>query len=99
MNQFSYIHSGKTHTNVSREYMNNIGMTTEAIDSTLQQKEYEEGQNIKYRAEAYKKESDPLYIEWQFELESANPEQATYKQRWLDKVTEIKSRYPIPANH
>lgn len=39
------------------------------------------------RQEAYTKESDPLYFKWQ-------RGEAT-QQQWLDKVAEIKARYPI----
>lgn len=41
------------------------------------------------RAEAYKLESDPLFFKWQ-------RGEAT-QQQWLDKVTEIKARYPDPV--
>lgn len=94
---FEYIYDGKVHANTDREYMNSLGMTTEAIDSVLTQKTFEEKQGVKLRAEAYKRESDPLYIEWQFELEGGNASSDTYKQAWLDKVTEIKLRHPLPA--
>ncbi|QTH70958.1 hypothetical protein [Pseudoalteromonas xiamenensis] len=42
------------------------------------------------RKRAYLKESDPLYMEWQFD----QTDEA--KQRWLAKVAEIKTRYPFP---
>lgn len=41
------------------------------------------------RANAYRSESDPLYFGWQ---RNENTEQA-----WLDKVAEIRTRYPYPA--
>lgn len=43
--------------------------------------------NRKY---AYVLESDPLYMEWQYD-KTAEKEQA-----WRDKVAEIKTRYPLP---
>jgi len=39
------------------------------------------------RQAAYQKESDPLYFKWQ-------RGEAT-QQQWLDKIAEIKSRYPV----
>lgn len=93
---FEYIHAGKTHTDTSREYMLNIGMTTEAIESVLTQKKYEESRNTELRKEAYKRESDPLHIEWQYELAQGNANADTFKQKWMDKVAEIKARYPLP---
>ena len=41
------------------------------------------------RKAIYKAESDPLYMEWQFD-QSPESEQA-----WRDKVEEIKLRYPL----
>jgi len=38
---FQYIFKGQAHTNTDREYMLNIGMDTEQIESVLQQQEYE----------------------------------------------------------
>jgi len=43
------------------------------------------------RKAAYALESDPLYMEWQYD-QTAEAEQA-----WRDKVAEIKARYPLPA--
>ncbi len=41
------------------------------------------------RKAAYQAEADPLYFGWQ---RGENTEQA-----WLDKVAEIRARYPYPA--
>jgi len=92
---FSYIFKGKTYTDTNREFMLNIGMNTEQIESVLSQQEYESRQSVELRQQAYKRESDPLYIEWQFELESENPESDSYKEVWMSKVIEIKSRHPL----
>lgn len=48
--------------------------------------------SVTARKSAYKAESDPLYMEWQFDqtLESENA--------WRDKVAEIKLRYPLITN-
>jgi hypothetical protein len=43
------------------------------------------------RAAAYKSESDPLYMEWQYD------DTAEAKQKWRDKVAEIKKRLPLPT--
>ncbi|ELA7323099.1 hypothetical protein Q9X98_004743 [Vibrio parahaemolyticus] len=47
-------------------------------------------QAIASRQASYKTESDPLYMEWQYDQ---TPESET---AWRDKVAEIKSRYPLP---
>lgn len=46
---------------------------------------------VALRQAAYKKESDPLYMEWQYD-QTAESEKA-----WRDKVAEIKARYPLPS--
>lgn len=40
------------------------------------------------RRQAYQNESDPIYFMW-------SRDEAT-KQDWLDKIQEIKTRYPNP---
>lgn len=94
---FNYIFKGKAYSDTSREFMLNLGMDTDAIESVLQQKEFEEGQRAGLRAQAYVRESDPLHIEWQYELETGNPKADEFKKKWLDKVAEIKRRYPLPT--
>lgn len=42
------------------------------------------------RQKAYQEESDPLYLEWQYDQTAAK------EQAWRDKVAEIKARYPLP---
>ncbi|PSW14789.1 hypothetical protein C9I98_21630 [Photobacterium sanctipauli] len=46
---------------------------------------------LQARKVAYQKESDPLYLEWQYDQ---SPESET---AWRDKVAEIKARYPLPT--
>jgi len=41
------------------------------------------------RAEAYRTESDPIFFKWQ--------RGGATEQEWLDKVAEIKARYPDPV--
>lgn len=60
----------------------------DAIIPTIQA---EESLNAAKRARqgAYQAEADPLYFGWQ---RGENTE-----QQWLDKVAEIRARYPYPA--
>lgn len=46
------------------------------------------GQQQSARAKAYAKEADPIFFKWQ-------RDEAT-EQEWLDKVEEIKLRFPYP---
>lgn len=43
------------------------------------------------RRRAYAAESDPLYMEWQYDQTSES------EQAWRQKVEEIKDRFPLPA--
>lgn len=89
---FTYIYKGASHSNTSAEYMQNLGMDQEQIDSVLNQQQFELSQNVVRREAAYAKESDPLYMVAQFD---GTPESL---QKWRDKVAEIKARYPLPAS-
>lgn len=91
-NTFAYLFSGVLHSDVSREYMNNLGMSTEQVNSVLAQRDFELSQNIEKRKAAYRAESDPLYMEWQYDQ---TPES---EQHWRDKVVEIKLRYPVATD-
>ncbi|MDK1287369.1 hypothetical protein QNM16_09125 [Pseudoalteromonas sp. B95] len=53
--------------------------------------EYSQGEALEARRTAYLVESDPLFMEWQYDQTDAS------KQAWQDKVAEIKARYPFPA--
>lgn len=85
---FCYIYNNKTHTDITPEYMVALGMDEDAISSVLAQKLFESNQTLERRRDVYRAESDPLFIEWQYDL-SVDKEMT-----WRKKVEEIKSRYP-----
>ncbi|PKH91381.1 hypothetical protein CXF76_11455 [Pseudoalteromonas sp. 78C3] len=89
---FKYTYKGVSHSNINAEYMKNLGMDQEQIDSVLNLQQFELSQNVVKRQAAYKAESDPLYMEAQFD---GTPESLKV---WQDKVAEIKARYPLPEN-
>ena len=86
----SYLYDGETHDNYDPAFMAELGMSEEAMTSVLAQHNYErtEGQ-LARRQRAYEAESDPLFLEWQYDK---TPEA---EQAWRDKVAEIKLRYPV----
>lgn len=86
---FTYIYNGVTHSNTTTSYMTLLGMTDEQILSVSQQLAFEQQQNVERRKSAYAAESDPLYMEWQFDG-TAETEMA-----WRNKVREIKARFPL----
>ncbi|MEL4399026.1 hypothetical protein AAEJ42_01940 [Shewanella algae] len=86
---FSYIFNGKTCTDFSEEHMKSIGMGSEQIESVIRQRDFEISQNHEKRKKAYREESDPLFLEWQYD---GTPEA---EKIWRDKVAEIKDRYPL----
>ena len=85
---FSY--NNVLYTNMSRDSALELGVPSGVIDAAEQKATSE--QMLLSRQIAYKTESDPLYMEWQFDqtLES--------EQAWRDKVAEIKTRYPLTTN-
>lgn len=86
----SYLYDGETHDNYDPAFMAELGMSEEVIASVLAQHNYEltEGQ-LARRQRAYEAESDPLFLEWQYD------KTAVAEQTWRDKVAEIKLRYPV----
>ncbi|GAB1102163.1 MAG: hypothetical protein WManBPW_07820 [Shewanella algae] len=86
---FSYIFEGKTYTDFSEEHMKSLGMDYEQIESVIRQRDFELSQNHEKRQDAYREESDHLFLEWQYD---GTPKA---EKIWRDKVAEIKSRYPL----
>lgn len=93
-NQFSYIFNGVRHTDASEGYMESLGMNEEQMNSVINQREFEGAQVTNVRQKLYTEKSDPLYIEWQYELVRGNPNADEYKQRWMDAVAEVKASVP-----
>lgn len=87
--QSTYIFESEVHSDFTLAYMQNLGMDAEQIESVINQQQFELTQNIEKRKAAYREESDPLYMEWQYDQ---TPES---EQHWRDKMLEIKARYPI----
>ena len=85
---FKYLHDGKYHTDISVPYMVKLGVNEDTQQAIINQRAYEESQYTAKREEAYKKESDHLYMEAQFD---GTPESL---QLWRDKVSGIKAKYP-----
>ena len=86
----SYLYDGETHDNYDPAFMAELGMSEEVIASVLAQRDWDatEGQ-LARRKRRYETESDPLYLEWQYDKTAAA------ESRWRDKVAEIKLRYPV----
>ena len=86
----SYLYNGETHDNYDPAFMAELGMSAEVVASVLAQQNYEltEGQ-LARRQRAYAAESDPLFLEWQYDKTPAA------EKTWRDKVAEIKLRYPV----
>ncbi|WMN59292.1 hypothetical protein NI389_13890 [Pseudoalteromonas xiamenensis] len=70
------------------QYLDNLNIEIPIGEIRL---EYSDEEAEIARKSAYQLESDPLYMEWQFD----QTDEA--KQRWLAKVAEIKTRYPFPS--
>ena len=70
-----------------------LGLTEEetmaCLSAEKEKQQLEEVMNK--RKAAYRRESDPLFMEWQFD---GTPESEAL---WKRKVEEIKARYPLPS--
>lgn len=82
-------HDGKTHLDCTVEQLHALGVPAAVIDAALAAGETAAA--LAARRGAYAAESDPLYMEWQYD-QTAEAEQA-----WRDKVAEIKARHPLPV--
>ena len=86
----TYLYNGVTHSNYDHGFLVSLGMDEDTIASVIAQRDYEQGAGqLAARQRAYEAESDPLFLEWQYDK---TPEAET---RWRDKVAEIKARYPV----
>ena len=80
---------GAIYSQCSREYLLLMGVDEATVNAAEAAQQVENA--LTARRAAYAAESDPLYLEWQYD-QTAESEQA-----WRDKVTEIKARYPLPG--
>lgn len=82
-------HGGLHYTDCSAEFLVVNGVPSDVVETALAAQQLAEAQTA--RRVAYVAESDPLFLEWQYDQ---TPES---EQAWRDKVAEIKARYPLPT--
>lgn len=85
----SLIHNGLKYHEFTEEELKNIGVPGSVIAEAIVTAEM--NNILTLRQSAYKKESDPLYMEWQYDQTTES------EKAWRDKVAEIKARYPLPT--
>ncbi|ENJ1591168.1 hypothetical protein AB0539_004527 [Vibrio parahaemolyticus] len=83
------VKNGVSYCNYSIDELIKLGFTHKEIEASKQAQNIE-AVHVQRRA-AYINESDPLFLEWQYDQ---TPEK---EQAWRDKVAEIKARYPLPS--
>lgn len=76
---------------VEGPYTKNGKVVTNISEIFTEIEEIERYKTKELRQQAYSKESDPLYLEWQYDQTEES------EQKWRDKVAEIKERYPLPT--
>ncbi|QJI30739.1 hypothetical protein HKK55_19185 [Pseudomonas sp. ADAK18] len=83
--EFKY--GGQTIYNVTAQQLSDMGFLRSDIDAALKT---QEAADVDFnRRLAYRTDSDPLYMEWQYD-------QTEIKEKaWRAKVEEIKARYPL----
>ncbi|HAS6505786.1 TPA: hypothetical protein GRR52_23690 [Vibrio parahaemolyticus] len=82
-------HAGQQYFNITEKDALSMGIPQSVVDLAASKQEHSNVSEA--RRKAYLVESDPLYMEWQYD-QTAEKEQA-----WRDKVAEIKARYPLPS--
>ncbi|HGK6498956.1 TPA: hypothetical protein ACJ5BH_005716 [Pseudomonas aeruginosa] len=82
-------HGGLHYSDCPPDFLAANGVPADVIASALAAQQLAEAQDA--RRVAYAAESDPLFLEWQYDQ---TPES---EKAWRDKVAEIKARYPLPA--
>jgi DUF2075 family protein len=83
------IHEGVTYIDNTKEQLLSAGVPTSVIESAMAEANLSAIKDT--RRLAYVDESDPLYMEWQYDQTSEK------EKAWRDKVAEIKARYPLPS--
>lgn len=80
---------GQTIYNATVEQLLDMGFSQAEVDTALQ---IEQAAELAFnRRLAYRTDSDPLYMEWQYDQTEAK------ENAWRAKVAEIKARYPLPG--
>lgn len=91
---FKYNNKSYLNFTIGSDEWNTLDIPEQDKSEIINQAKYDEA--VSLRKKAYDEESDPLRNEWKYEEETGNPDADQYKQRWLDKVVEIKERIPLP---
>jgi len=81
-------HNGKQYLQYEEKDLLEAGVPVDVIESA--KAKFETDSVIALRQADYKEESDPLYMEWQYDQTSES------EKAWRDKVAEIKARHPLP---
>ena len=71
---------------INNEWVQVWEITPASTDEIAEREAKQIAQIEKERANAYRNESDPLFFKWQ--------RGESTEQEWLDKIAEIKTRYP-----
>lgn len=81
-------YQGRAYFNITKETAKNFGISDAAVNDAIDNQRIND--LVDSRRRAYMLESDPLFLEWQYDQ---TPEK---EQAWRDKVAEIKARYSLP---
>ncbi|EPH6098226.1 hypothetical protein ACS0KQ_003253 [Vibrio cholerae] len=90
MNIENVFYKGTRYQGYDESELKELGVPDDVILVAKNRQIFDHVQNE--RKNAYVKESDPIFIEWQYD-QTEEKEKA-----WRDKVAEIKARYPLPED-
>ncbi|HGM5026212.1 TPA: hypothetical protein ACKPXH_003954 [Pseudomonas aeruginosa] len=82
-------HAGLHYTDCGRDYLLAAGVPLAVVDAAEAAQLLADAHAA--RRAAYAAESDPLYLEWQYD------QTAEKEATWRAKVAEVKARYPLPG--
>jgi hypothetical protein len=81
---------GQTTYNVTAQQLLDMGFLQSDIDAALKAQDIAD---VDFnRRLAYRTDSDPLYMEWQYD------QTETKEKEWRAKIAEIKARFPLPEH-
>ncbi|MDF3240394.1 MULTISPECIES: hypothetical protein [Pseudomonas] len=81
---------GQTTYNATAQQLLDMGFLQSDIDAALKAQDIAD---VDFnRRLAYRTDSDPLYMEWQYD------QTETKEKEWRAKIAEIKARFPLPEH-
>lgn len=96
--QPSYIFNQETHTDFSREYMENLAMSEEMIESVLRQRDFELSQAAKTEHDWVKAEIDAAQVQIMYYWTGDEQRQTATESDWKKYVIALREHTAVDAS-